>query len=151
MSGEVESRKSKVERESEEKGEEKGEEKDNAEAQRTLRFAEEEKGSPQREQRGRREKGDDVFTTEDTESSEKSIKAGRRVDSEWKSMETRSLCAGAGWAGVVMPPANGLGKLVERVVLFLVMLFLVAPMEAKPAVFVLVGAIALRLLPGEGG
>jgi len=61
----------------------------------------------------------------------------------------RSLCAGAGWAGVVVPPAYGLGKLVERIVLFAGMLLLMAPVETEPAVF-LVGAVALRLLAGEG-
>src|SRR5208337_4048784 len=65
-------------------------------------------------------------------------------------METGLLCAGACWAGVVMPPANGLGKLVERLVFFLGVLLLVAPVEAEPAVIVVGGAIALRLLAGEG-
>lgn len=51
----------------------------------------------------------------------------------------------------MVPPAFGLGKLVEWVVLFAVVLLLVAPVETEPAVFVLGGAIALRFLPREGG
>ena len=65
-------------------------------------------------------------------------------------MEAGLLCAGACWAWSAMPPANRSGKLVERVVLFAVMLLLVVPVETEPAVFV-VGAIALRLLPRKGG
>jgi hypothetical protein len=59
------------------------------------------------------------------------------------------LCAGACWAGAVMPPAYGLGKLLERVVVLALMLLLVGPMETEPSVFV-VGTIVLRLWSGEG-
>lgn len=52
-------------------------------------------------------------------------------------------------AGVVVPPAYGPGKLVKRLVFFAVVLLLVAPVEAEPAVLV-VGAVALRLLRGGG-
>ncbi len=65
--------------------------------------------------------------------------------------EAGLLCAGACWAGVVMPPANGLWKLVELLVFFLGVLLLVAPVETEPTVIVVGGAIALRFLAGEGG
>jgi len=72
-------------------------------------------------------------------------------DEEREKRKAQLLCAGACGAGVMAPPAYGLGKFVELLVLFAVMLFLVAPVETEPAVFVLGGAVALRLLPGEGG
>jgi hypothetical protein len=62
-------------------------------------------------------------------------------------MEAELLCAGACWAGTVMPPAHGLGKGMERGALFAVMLFFV---DLDLLVFT-VGASALRLLRGEGG
>ncbi len=64
-------------------------------------------------------------------------------------MWTGLLCAVAGRAGLVVPPAYGTGEFVEGVVFVAFLFFFVGPVEAEPVVFV-DGSVSLRLMRGEG-
>ncbi|HYW66542.1 MAG TPA: hypothetical protein VFB10_07540 [Candidatus Dormibacteraeota bacterium] len=78
--------------------------------------------------------------------------ADTRADSEWKSMETRLLCAGACWAGLVVPPADGLREAVKMVVISAFIVFvlgLFVSVKPGPSAFVDSGSGVLRLVPGK--
>jgi len=61
------------------------------------------------------------------------------------------LCAGAGWAGAVMPPAYGLGEVVKMVVVTAFIVFLpglLVSVKPGPSAFVDGGGV-LQFVPGE--
>lgn len=79
------------------------------------------------------------------------LEAGTLVDAGSGKREAQLLCAGAGWAGGVMPPAYGLGEVVKMVVVTASIVFLpglLVSVKPGPSAFVGGGGV-LRFVPGE--